>query len=83
MNRRKALHITVAVFWTVAIIPALIWWPNSVLFVIFASVWANVYSAMAAMEAANDSLTETDKQWITEEITRLLEQAEDKEVANE
>jgi len=36
------------------IVPALVWWPDSVAFVIVASVYANIKSDWGAAEAADD-----------------------------
>lgn len=40
--------------WLVLTVPALLWWPNSVAFVIIASIYANVKSDWGAAEAADD-----------------------------
>jgi hypothetical protein len=40
--------------WALLLVPALIWWPQSVAFVIVASVYANVKSDLGAAEAADD-----------------------------
>lgn len=52
--RSVAFHRTCAVLWALALIPALLWWSESVLFVIVASVYANVKSDWSAAEAADD-----------------------------
>lgn len=43
-----------AVVWAVALIPAYLWWAESVLFVIVASIYANVKSDWGAAAAADD-----------------------------
>lgn len=43
-----------AIVWAALIVPALLWWPESVAFVIIASVYANVVSDWSAAEAADD-----------------------------
>lgn len=53
-RRRLVVHLGIAVFWALSIIPAWLWWRDSVLFVIAASVFANVYAALSAVEAADD-----------------------------
>lgn len=40
--------------WAAATVPALLWWPDSVAFVIVASIYANVKSDWGAAEAADD-----------------------------
>jgi hypothetical protein len=48
-------HRASAVVWALLAVPALLWWPDSVAFVIVASVYANVKSDWGAAEAADDS----------------------------
>lgn len=48
-------HRSCAVVWALLVIPALILWPDSVAFVIIASIYANVKSDWGAAEAADDS----------------------------
>lgn len=43
-----------AVMWAVAVVPAWLWWRESVLFVIVASIYANVKSDWGAAAAADD-----------------------------
>jgi hypothetical protein len=47
-------HRIIAIIWTLSAIPAYLWWRDSVLFVIVASVFANIYAAVSALEAADD-----------------------------
>lgn len=47
-------HRGCAVVWALLLIPALLFWPDSVAFVIIASVYANVKSDWGAAEAADD-----------------------------
>lgn len=56
-GRTKAwvwFHRSGALIWTVAVIPAYLWWKDSVTFVIAASIYANVKSDWGAAEAADD-----------------------------
>ncbi len=54
-SRRKIwTHRILASVWAALAVPGTLWWPNSVLFVIIASVYANVASELAAAEAADD-----------------------------
>lgn len=48
----KALHRTVAVLWLLLAIPTLLWWRQSILWVAFMSLYANVASHWAAAQAA-------------------------------
>lgn len=52
---RHRIHLAIAIVWAASIVPAWLWWRDSVLFVIVASVFANVYSAVAALEGNDDS----------------------------
>lgn len=53
-GRSLLAHRGAAALWTVLTVPALLWWRDAVWFVITASLWANVYAALAAMEGADD-----------------------------
>lgn len=44
-------HLWLAWFWLVLAIPALLWWKESVLFVIMLSLYANIESSLAAYNA--------------------------------
>lgn len=45
-------HLILTIFWTIAIIPTLVWWKDSVLWVALMSLWANIASHLAAYTAA-------------------------------
>lgn len=47
-------HRVSAAVWLVLLIPALLWWSESIAFVIVASVYANMKSDWGAAEAADD-----------------------------
>ncbi|ASV20194.1 hypothetical protein FPI77_14475 [Klebsiella quasivariicola] len=57
----KRCHLVAAVMWVGLAIPSLIWWKNSVLWVILISIYANIvghlsgYSAARADEAAEEN----------------------------
>lgn len=48
----KHFHWTVAVCWLFLAIPTLIWWSESILWVAFMSLYANVASHWSAAQAA-------------------------------
>lgn len=54
MRRRVWFHRCSALVWVLLLVPALKFWPDSVAFVIVASVYANAKSDWAASEAADD-----------------------------
>ncbi|HHE0232727.1 TPA: hypothetical protein ACOZ2Y_000941 [Klebsiella pneumoniae] len=63
----KRCHLVAAVMWVGLAIPSLIWWKDSVLWVIFISIYANIvghlsgYSAARADQAAEESEDSTSK----------------------
>ncbi|EPK0110748.1 hypothetical protein ACV1E2_00660 [Klebsiella pneumoniae] len=63
----KRCHLVAAVMWVGLAIPSLIWWKDSVLWVILISIYANIvghlsgYSAARADQAAEDSEDSTSK----------------------
>jgi hypothetical protein len=52
MPRASTVHAVATVAWVLSIGPTLIWWRDSLLWVIFMSLWANVVSHASAYEAA-------------------------------
>lgn len=48
----KWLHRGVAAFWVLLAVPTLLWWRDSILWVAFMSLYANVASHWAAAQAA-------------------------------
>ncbi|GKN67536.1 hypothetical protein [Klebsiella variicola] len=63
----KRCHLVAAVMWVILAIPSLIWWKNSVLWVILISIYANIvghlsgYSAARADQAAEENGDPTSK----------------------
>ncbi|HBX8032679.1 TPA: hypothetical protein MIH26_01060 [Klebsiella pneumoniae] len=63
----KRCHLVAAVMWVGLAIPSLIWWKDSVLWVILISIYANIvghlsgYSAARAGQAAEESEESTSK----------------------
>lgn len=63
----KRCHLVAAVMWVGLAIPSLIWWKDSVLWVILISIYANIvghlsgYSAARADQAAEESEVSTSK----------------------
>lgn len=47
----RQFHLGATVVWGLAIVPTLMWWHSSVLWVALMSVWANVASHFAAWQA--------------------------------
>ncbi|HGW1768715.1 TPA: hypothetical protein ACNMRW_000809 [Klebsiella pneumoniae] len=63
----KRCHLVAAVMWVGLAIPSLIWWKDSVLWVILISIYANIvghlsgFSAARADQAAEESEDSTSK----------------------
>ncbi|HGN9417216.1 TPA: hypothetical protein ACK11A_004998 [Klebsiella pneumoniae] len=63
----KRCHLVAAVMWVGLAIPSLLWWKDSVLWVILISIYANIvghlsgYSAARADQAAEESEDSTSK----------------------
>ena len=63
----KRCHLVAAVMWVILAIPSLIWWKNSVLWVILISIYANIvghlsgYSAARADQSAEENEDPTSK----------------------
>lgn len=66
------LYMTLA--WVILTFPSVVWWKNSLLWVIVISLWANIVGHFSAYIAARseraqetgNNLTEKDKAWIIE-----------------
>lgn len=54
MKWRVWFHRTRAILWALAIPASLLWWPDSIAFVIIASCYANLVGDLGAAEAADD-----------------------------
>lgn len=46
-------HAAMTVFWLLMLVPALLFWKDSVLFVILISLWANVAAHWSSFQAAH------------------------------
>lgn len=50
--KASKIHALLTLTWAIAVIPTLLWWRDSILWVASMSVWANVVSHATAYEAA-------------------------------
>jgi hypothetical protein len=48
----RRFHAVATIVWLALIIPSLLWWKHSILWVILLSVWANAASHFAAWQGA-------------------------------
>lgn len=51
-ERVRRLHAVLAVVWLLLALPAVLWWSESVTFVVFGSVYANVAGHLAGYQGA-------------------------------
>lgn len=66
--------------WLILVVPSLLWWKDSILWVIVISLWANIVGHFSAYIAGRAelaqqkgyNLTEMDKAWIITTITSQL-----------
>jgi hypothetical protein len=57
-KRNRLIHGVLTVVWLVLIVPAVLWWKDSVPFLVIVSVYANVAGHWAAYEAATPTKEE-------------------------
>jgi hypothetical protein len=50
MGRR--FHLVATAAWMVAVVPTVLWWRESILWIAFMSLWANVVGHWSAYQAA-------------------------------
>jgi hypothetical protein len=74
IKRKVWFNRVCAVIWMLLLIPAYLWWRDSVFFVIAASVYANVKSDWSASEAADDRLVLEAISDLRKEVLGELEQ---------
>ena len=48
----KTFHITMIAIWVMLLIPSILWWKDSILWVIFLSIYANIASHLAGYSGA-------------------------------
>jgi hypothetical protein len=48
----KTVHLIFTILWILAIVPTLLWWTQSITWVVFMSLWANIASHVAGYNAA-------------------------------
>jgi hypothetical protein len=51
-RHQRWLHFSLAVVWALLLIPTLIWWKESILWVLIISLYANVASHWSAFQAS-------------------------------
>lgn len=73
MHKSKAVWFNraCAVGWTISLVPALVWWKDSIVFVIIASVYANIKSDWGVAEAADDQNVEQKIEALEDRLIRI------------
>lgn len=51
-QRLAHFHLVATIIWTLLVIPSVLWWKESIAWVVLMSVWANLASHFAAWQAA-------------------------------
>lgn len=75
-NYEDKLHLILAAFWVLMIIPTLIFWANSVVVVLIYSVYALVGAHIAAYEGAKD---DAQIDLLIKEVRELRKAVEDRD----
>lgn len=55
------VHLGLAIFWTVASVPTVIWLKDSILWVALMSCYANVYTSLAAWQGGRSEQASEDE----------------------
>lgn len=51
-NPWRRVHFWLTIAWAVALVPSVVWWKNSIPWLVFMSVWANLAGHWASYQAA-------------------------------
>lgn len=54
----RRIHACITVMWLCLIVPTVIWWKDSILWVALMSIWANVASHWSAWQATRSEVEE-------------------------
>jgi hypothetical protein len=52
MNKKARFHLVMMAVWALALIPTVLWWKESILWVAFMSLYANFVGHFSAFDAA-------------------------------
>lgn len=75
-RKLKVFNFWATIVWLVLCLPSMLWWKNSIAWVILISLWANVIGHFTAYIAARGeesqqkghNLTEADRAWISAQL---------------
>lgn len=68
----RTFHLLFTWTWAVLLVPGLVWWSESIMWVIVMSTWANFAGHFAALEAVE--LSDEDVDRVAKATVKLLEQ---------
>jgi hypothetical protein len=79
-QKLKVFNFWATLVWLVLCVPSVLWWKNSVMWVILISLWANVIGHFTAYIAARSeeaqqkghNLTKADRDWISAHLALAL-----------
>jgi hypothetical protein len=57
----RRLHLALAVIWTLLLIPSVMWWHDSILWVVFMSAYAIIVSHVSSYQAARTEVKEDER----------------------
>lgn len=67
MSRAVKMHVSLAIMWALLLIPTLIWWKESILWVATMSLYANFVGHLSSYEAAKSAgLEQKDRDLLNE-----------------
>lgn len=59
-NFWRRFHATMTLLWVAALVPSLLWWSQSIPWLVFMSVWANVAGHASAWQGSRAEAANTD-----------------------
>lgn len=74
MRRKVWVHRSLAAFWVLLAIPGALWWSESIMFVILASLYANAAASWSSAEASDDRSVCDRLDRMQHQLDELLEQ---------
>jgi hypothetical protein len=74
------VHQGLAVVWALMLVPAWLWWQESILFVIIASIYANAVGEWSAAEAADDRVVLREIRHLKIQLTTLKRDFEERDL---
>jgi hypothetical protein len=57
----RRVHSTLTITWTLLLIPSLLWWSESIKWIVLMSVWANIAGHFSAWQGSRAEDTQEDR----------------------